>query len=411
MTIKPDVTETNIKPYITKMKVTVKAAILMKALFIPFKLFKKMAKGGDAAYTTVLLEFDDGNLYCYSTDGNINAKSTYGPVDDCSDAFYLVDFDSLNSVVTHSYSEDVVLDFQEARLVIKDQKSIYQFQYFISAYMPHKSLFDMTATRERKPIVNFTSAEFSEIIQFLDPNINKDVARMHLTGVKYYKGKFLASNGSTLFGCVSYNTSETETFVAKNSLDLITAIDALNNCEVYERGSVIEVTSERATILMPQVEDKDLFKHIEVLEKVNFDYSYVFDRVRIYKALKKIQPFADSIFRNRAYIILNTEGYIEIHVETDKSRSGVDEVPFLDTSTPSADMIERVLPINVLADSIGAMCSDTISINIPSKDSTKISVTDESGRAHYLGVQVKTIQLGTEAPQAKIKAPLTRKII
>ncbi len=365
------------------MKVSLDVAQLRNCLHPIVKVTKKLAKGVDASYNQALFEFSNNVLTLFGTDGSYAVRAEYGKLESVENCVYLVEAAAFYSMLTRPHSTTIELNFTEKELLVDDNGNKYHFSYYGGVHT-HQALFTVQSTQEDKLIFEITPTEFGKVVQFLLPDMAKDVARSYLTGI-YYDGNFVSTD-STACGVVPFNNSKNTIFLLRDGLDLVSSLPAADvPCKIYESVNVVKVISESIMLLMPQV--SKTFPDYTVITKAGsgYPFQYVFNKGDLYNIIQKLIPFADMHHRFVSQFIFNPNGTLQITVESVGSKKGNETLAATECA-PVAQSMKLLVSLEYISGILGTIEEDTVCIRFSESNRAPMSISEDSGRIHYLSL-------------------------
>jgi hypothetical protein len=321
------------------------------------KVMARNKKATNVGYKNVQFFLKDNVLSLYALDGIHFISSLYGDMESADNTF-MVEYDTLNNLISLSDTEEVEFKFDDTSLKIVSGKSKYKLQF--STTGDFKYFLDNAENEEQKLLITSTVENILAMITFISPIINNSVQE-RFKGI-YFDGNFASTDGSGFALYPFVDEAEGKFFTSKESFSLISSIAKDATIDIFTTPSQIVVKSQFNTLILPtQVLEFPNYNTVITKIKKYVNY-FTVNKIEFTKVLSRVKLFSDeSIISHGLFKINKTQ----VSISANSSNKECEEVIPTTTINIVEDIekdIEILIDLKRFVDYISTTPSEIIDI-------------------------------------------------
>ena len=320
------------------------------------KVMSRNKKATNVGYKNVQFFLKDNILSLYAFDGIHFISSLYGEIESADNSF-MVEYDTINNLISLSDTEEVEFKFDDTSLKIVSGKSKYKLQF--STAGDFKYYLDIAEEKEQVLLITSTVENILAMISFTSPIINNSVQE-RFKGI-YFDGNFASTDGSGFALFPFVENADGKFFTSKESFSLISSISKEAIIDIFISDVQISIKSSFNTLILP-MQIIEFPNYTNIITKIKkYIHYFTVNKTDFIKVLSRVKLFSDeSIISHGLFKI----GMTQVSITANSSTKECEEIiPTIAINSIDLEKdIEILIDLGRFSDYISTIPSETINI-------------------------------------------------
>lgn len=318
------------------------------------KVMARNKKATNVGYKNVQFYLKDNVLSLYALDGIHFISSLYGEIESADNTF-MVEYDTLNNLISLSDTEEVEFKFDDTSLKIVSGKSKYKLQF--STIGDFKYYLDNAEAEEQALLITNTVENILAMITFISPIINNSVQE-RFKGI-YFDGNFASTDGSGFALYPFVDSTESKFFTSKESFSLVSSMPKEATIDIFTTHSQIIIKSPFNILILP-TNAMEFPNYNTVVTKIKkYTKYFTVSKADFIKVLSRVKLFSDESIISHGLFKINAT---QVFISANSSNKECEEIiPTTAIDTFEND-VEILIDLRRFIDYITTIPSEIINI-------------------------------------------------